>query len=106
VIQLHPEKEIPLLCDLCGGDPECSKRCPTGALVTVEGRDQAGKRTREKAGIRAEKQLMKTWSAEPQRPVDTPMQPPDPETGEHVSPPPVYGGNPPPPFDKRKKQRE
>ena len=105
VIQLHPEKEIPLLCDLCGGDPECSKRCPTGALVAVEGRDHAGKRTREKMGIRTEKQLMKIWSADPLRPVDTPMQPPDPETGEPVSPPPVYGGNPPPPLDKRRKSK-
>ncbi len=46
VIQLHPRTEVPLLCDLCGGDPECAKRCPTGALVAVEGRDHAGKRTR------------------------------------------------------------
>ncbi len=105
VIQLHPETSMPLLCDLCGGDPECSKKCPTGALVAVEGRDHAGKRTREKTGIRTEKQLMKTWAADPLRPVDTPMEPPDPETGDPVSPPPVYGGNAPPPFDKRKKQR-
>ncbi len=49
VIQLHPRTEVPLLCDLCGGDPECAKRCPTGALVAVEGRDHAGKRTRELA---------------------------------------------------------
>ena len=103
VIQLHPERSIPLLCDLCAGDPECSKKCPTGALVAVEGRDHAGKRTREKAGIRTEKHLMKIWGLDPRRPVDTPMQPPDPETGASISPPPVYGGNPPPPFNKRNK---
>jgi len=103
VIQLHPERAVPLLCDLCGGDPDCAKKCPTAALVAVEGRDHAGKRTREKMGMRTEKQLMKTWSADPLRPVDTPMEPPDPETGEPISPPPVYGGNPPPPLDKRKK---
>jgi Fe-S-cluster-containing dehydrogenase component len=22
----------PLICDLCGGEPECVKRCPTNAL--------------------------------------------------------------------------
>jgi aldehyde:ferredoxin oxidoreductase len=104
VIQLHPEKAIPLLCDLCGGDPDCAKKCPTAALVAVEGRDHAGKRTREKMGMRTEKQLMKTWSADPLRPVDTPMEPPDPETGEPISPPPVYGGNPPPPLDRGKRR--
>jgi Fe-S-cluster-containing hydrogenase component 2 len=104
VIQLHPNREIPLLCDLCGGDPECAKRCPTGALVAAEGRDHAGKRTREKGATRAEKQLMKSWGADPLRPADTPMHPLDPETGEPVSPPAAYGGNPPPPFDKRKKR--
>ena len=65
VIQLHPESSIPLLCDLCGGEPDCAKKCPTGALVAVEGRDHAGKRMREKVGIRTEKQLMKTWNAVP-----------------------------------------
>jgi aldehyde:ferredoxin oxidoreductase len=102
VIQLHPEKAVPLLCDLCGGDPECVKRCPTGALIAGEGRDLAAKRTRERWGLKTEKQLAKRWSAGETRPVDTPMEPPDPETGEPITPPRVYGGNPPPPFDKRK----
>jgi len=26
----------PLICDLCGGDPLCVKRCPTGALTFTE----------------------------------------------------------------------
>lgn len=106
VIQLHPKTDIPLLCDLCGGDPECVKRCPTGALTAAEGKDHAGKRTREQWGLRTEKQLRRRWNEGETRPVDTPMTPPDPETGEPIAPPPVYGGNPPPPFDKRKKQRE
>ena len=25
-----------LVCDLCGGDPQCVARCPTGALEYVE----------------------------------------------------------------------
>ena len=106
VIQLHPQMDLPLLCDLCGGQPECVKRCPTGALVAGEGRDHAGKRTREQWGVRTEKELIKRWKTGEGRPVDTPMQPPDPETGEPITPPPVYGGNPPPPFDQRKKSRK
>ncbi|MCR4426441.1 MAG: TIGR04076 family protein [Firmicutes bacterium] len=31
-IFFHPEKAGPLICDLCGGDPQCVKRCPTGAI--------------------------------------------------------------------------
>ena len=106
VIQLHPESSIPLLCNLCGGDPDCVKKCPTGALVVAEGRDHSGKRRREQGGLRAERHLRKRWSEGETRPVDTPMEPPDPETGEPISSPPVYGGNPPPPFDKRNRSRE
>ncbi|MGE5584338.1 MAG: TIGR04076 family protein [Bacillota bacterium] len=31
-VAFHPETRVPLICDLCGGDPECVKRCPTGAI--------------------------------------------------------------------------
>lgn len=31
-ITIHPEKGTALLCDLCGGDPECVKFCVTGAI--------------------------------------------------------------------------
>lgn len=31
-IVFHPDKKIPVKCDLCGGDPECVKWCPNGAL--------------------------------------------------------------------------
>ena len=29
-------KEKALICDLCGGEPECVKRCPTGSLEYIE----------------------------------------------------------------------
>ncbi|MFC2036753.1 4Fe-4S dicluster domain-containing protein [Chloroflexota bacterium] len=29
----HPETGLPLICDLCHGDPSCVKRCATGAIV-------------------------------------------------------------------------
>lgn len=28
----HPVTGYPLLCDLCRGEPECTKNCPTGAI--------------------------------------------------------------------------
>jgi anaerobic carbon-monoxide dehydrogenase iron sulfur subunit len=31
-IRFHPETGFPLICDLCGGDPACVRRCATGAL--------------------------------------------------------------------------
>lgn len=36
-IRLDDEKEMPLKCDLCGGDPQCVKFCPTDALVLTDG---------------------------------------------------------------------
>jgi len=33
---LHPETARALICDLCGGDPACVKRCATGAIVYAE----------------------------------------------------------------------
>ncbi|MBW1997155.1 MAG: 4Fe-4S binding protein [Deltaproteobacteria bacterium] len=102
VIQLHPQTQVPLLCDLCGGDPDCVKKCPTGALVFVEGTDHAGKRTRDHLGQKVGRGFPGRRSLDGRRPVDRPMMPPDPETGEPIEPPPAYGGNPPPPFDKKK----
>lgn len=33
---MHPEKEIILICDLCGGNPECIKICPENAIQYLE----------------------------------------------------------------------
>jgi carbon-monoxide dehydrogenase iron sulfur subunit len=32
MICLHPQSNLPLVCDLCGGEPACVQRCPTGAI--------------------------------------------------------------------------
>lgn len=32
-VNVHPDSGHPLFCDLCGGDPACVERCPSGALV-------------------------------------------------------------------------
>jgi len=104
VIELAPETGVPQLCDLCEGRFECVKHCSTGALLAIEGSNHEARMTREKAGERAGRQLNKIWYTEPRRPYTTPMTPPDPETGETIIPPEVYGGNPPPPFSTMKKE--
>ncbi len=35
-LRLTPRSEIPVKCDLCGGDPTCAKFCPTKALSFSE----------------------------------------------------------------------
>jgi len=36
MVAWHPETGYPLICDLCGGDPACVKRCAAGAIVYAE----------------------------------------------------------------------
>lgn len=36
VIRFDEEKQIPIKCDLCLGDPQCVKFCPTQALILTE----------------------------------------------------------------------
>lgn len=31
-VSFHPEKRIAFKCDLCNGEPQCAKFCPTGAI--------------------------------------------------------------------------
>jgi carbon-monoxide dehydrogenase iron sulfur subunit len=31
-IYVHEDCELPIKCDMCGGDPKCVKHCPTSAL--------------------------------------------------------------------------
>jgi len=33
-VKMHSLKAKPLICDLCGSDPVCFKKCPTNALAT------------------------------------------------------------------------
>ena len=32
-ITLHPDKKKVVICDLCGGDPQCTQYCPFDALM-------------------------------------------------------------------------
>lgn len=36
MVALHPQTRMALICDLCGGDPACVKRCATRAIVYAE----------------------------------------------------------------------
>lgn len=35
-VRIHKRDKKALICDLCGGEPECVKRCPVGALSFQE----------------------------------------------------------------------
>jgi Fe-S-cluster-containing hydrogenase component 2 len=51
VASLHPETGLALICDLCGGEPACVKRCATGAIVYAD--TGAGARARrERLAVR------------------------------------------------------
>ena len=50
-IKMDADAEIPLLCDLCGGDPECVKHCPEGAIQYVPF-DQVDRGFREHHALR------------------------------------------------------
>jgi carbon-monoxide dehydrogenase iron sulfur subunit len=47
---LHPRTGLALICDLCGGDPACVKRCATGAIVYAD----------TSAGARAKRERLST----------------------------------------------
>jgi len=44
VVALHPESGVAIICDLCGGDPACVKRCATGAIRYDDPAARAGAR--------------------------------------------------------------
>ena len=41
MVALHPETGLSLICDLCGGDPACVKRCAPRAIIYGERGDPA-----------------------------------------------------------------
>jgi len=34
-IYVHEDCNLPIKCDMCGGDPECVKKCPKGAIRLI-----------------------------------------------------------------------
>jgi len=53
---LHPETGLALICDLCGGDPACVKRCATGAIRYAEAGTLASAK-REKLALRGRREV-------------------------------------------------
>jgi carbon-monoxide dehydrogenase iron sulfur subunit len=43
MVLVHHETGLPLICDLCDGEPECVKRCPTGAITYGDPRQEPGR---------------------------------------------------------------
>jgi len=60
---LHPQTGLALICDLCGGDPACVKRCATGAIIYGENGLQARQRREERA-TRACTATLARWGVE------------------------------------------
>ena len=54
-IRLHPETDIPIICDLCGGDPYCAKHCVPGAIVWVDKTDDLVKEKKKLRSARMAK---------------------------------------------------
>lgn len=55
-IAFNPDRGVAYKCDLCGGDPECAKMCPTGAIRFV--REPVADRRRRRAGVARLQQVM------------------------------------------------
>jgi anaerobic carbon-monoxide dehydrogenase iron sulfur subunit len=43
VLRLHPDSQLPLACDLCGGDPQCVRHCPEGVLAFLDNVPETGR---------------------------------------------------------------
>ena len=54
-IRYHPETQLPLICDLCGGNPYCVPHCVPEALTWVKESDDAMK---EKKRLRSARMAM------------------------------------------------
>ena len=57
-ITIHPETRVAIVCDLCGGDPQCIKICPVEAL-SLASTDIVAKKSR----IGATKKLLREAEA-------------------------------------------
>jgi carbon-monoxide dehydrogenase iron sulfur subunit len=50
MVTLHSETDLPLICDLCDGDPACVKRCATQAIIYTD-EDAIARERREQAAL-------------------------------------------------------
>jgi len=62
-ISWSPYVDEPIVCDLCGGDPSCVKKCPTKALSYADPGETAQKRQIKQAYSQY-RQLLSEWGLE------------------------------------------
>jgi len=43
VLHLDPASQLPLACDLCGGEPQCVRHCPEGVLALLDDIPEPGR---------------------------------------------------------------
>ena len=66
---LHPQHHVPVICDLCGGDPACVRECPTGAIAIDEAETapdyrelaSVAQRKRDTYALRMCRDLLQEW---------------------------------------------
>lgn len=59
-VKLHPKKVLPIICDLCDGDPLCVKKCPTAA-ISFEGSNSKARRKGYEYSKQIYKPIFKKW---------------------------------------------
>lgn len=59
-INFHPDREKPLVCDLCNGNPQCVDRCPLGALEYKE-RNSLAQKKRKMLALKKTDQVWDNW---------------------------------------------
>ena len=62
-IRLDVERKVPLICDLCGGEPACVKWCPTGCLSFEPGEGLPAREAEDALAYTTEvaKPLLRKW---------------------------------------------
>ena len=59
-IVLHPRTRLPIVCDLCSGNPACVARCPTEAIKYVTLREAARTKATQSAEA-ASRSVLRSW---------------------------------------------
>lgn len=72
-MEMHLEKKIPLVCDLCDGRPQCVRRCATGG-VRYRRPGSQGTAKREAVAMAEAEDLRRRWESVP-RPYQRDIRP-------------------------------
>jgi len=66
---MHPQDMVPIMCDLCGGDPQCVVECPTDALTIDDSKPRVdfyelnnlAQQKRDKYARRMSRKMLEKW---------------------------------------------